>query len=79
MQFEFIDFFLLQIFLCRRRAFVSYKSLQRMARAPCDTVSVPLISNFPTKESGATAVCGAVVITGAAATDELLSRAQETE
>jgi hypothetical protein len=58
---------------------VTYKSRQRIARAPRDTVSVPLISNSPTRESGASALCGAVLMTGAAATDELLSRAQETE
>jgi len=44
---------------------------QRIARAPCDTVSVPLISNSPTRENGASAVCAAV-LTGAAATDEVL-------
>jgi hypothetical protein len=64
--------FFLQIFLCRKRAFVTYKSHQRIARAPCDTVPVPLISNSPTRESSASAVCGADLMTGASATDEAL-------
>ena len=70
MQFKFMDF--LQIFLCRNRAFLTYKIRQRIARAPCDTVSVLLISNCPTRESGTSAVCGAVLMTGAAATGEVL-------
>jgi hypothetical protein len=66
-------FVFLQIFLCRRRVFVTYKSRQRLARAPRNTISVQL------RESDASAMCGAVLITGAAATDELLGWAQETE